>query len=444
MNIFDAEYQNLNLSQKEAVDSIDGPVLVIAGPGTGKTQLLSLRVGNILRLTDTQESSILCLTFTDSGAKNIRARIKTVLGKKNINVNVFTFHGFATEVINQNQEYFFNGLDYRPIDDITCDSFINNIFDNLKPYDSLKTIGIDGNYFYFNDVKSRIKDLKEAGLSPDDFQDILISNKLCLERIKDKFVDIFDCNIKNVKVENVKDLLELLNQISNEINPNHQKSLYDNIHVYSNQMASDIEICLKNSSDNSFTDNPFKVFRDKYSKKVDGKLTLIDEINYQKYQSLSNIYREYQNKLQVFGYYDYQDMILRVLEAFDKYQDLRYKYQEKFLYIMVDEFQDTNGAQMKLVQSIIDTEITENNPNILVVGDDDQAIFKFQKASVEHINRFRSDFQTRIKIITLTDNYRSKQVILDFATDIISNSDNRLAHLEGVNKHIFSKVEYGD
>jgi DNA helicase-2/ATP-dependent DNA helicase PcrA len=447
MDIFESRYNALNQSQKDAVDTIDGPVLVIAGPGTGKTELLSLRAGNILKQTDTPESSILCLTFTQSGSENIKNRIKTILGKKNTGVNVYTFHAFASDIIAQNQEYFFNGIEFSPIDDITADSFLTEIIDNLKPYDPLKTIGIDGNFYYFKGIKDRITDLKGAGLTPDDFDLILDLNKSIIEEISSKFAEVFDGRIETVKIEKINEFLEFLNSVTEKYKHNRQNFSDDIFQLYSSRMANDLVNCLEYLIDNSKKktkkENSLKLFRDRYSKKIGGVITLIDYQNHVKYTSLSNIYRQYQEKLRTSGFYDYQDMILRVIEAFERYPDLKYKYQEKFLYIMIDEFQDTNGAQIKLVESIVDLSINENKPNILVVGDDDQAIFKFQKASVDHINRFRLQYNS-VKIITLTENYRSKQPILDFAQQIISNANNRLADLEGVDKRIISKVDYGN
>src|SRR5665213_226056 len=97
---FKKAYQNLNQKQKQAVDQIDGPVLVIAGPGTGKTQLLSTRVANILRLTDTRAANILCLTFTNKAAGNMAERIMHLAGPEGAKVAVKTFHSFAGEIMN--------------------------------------------------------------------------------------------------------------------------------------------------------------------------------------------------------------------------------------------------------------------------------------------------------------------------------------------------------
>jgi DNA helicase-2/ATP-dependent DNA helicase PcrA len=103
---FSAEYTRLNTEQKKAVDQIEGPVMVIAGPGTGKTQILSARVGKILLETDTAPSNILCLTYTDSGAIAMRRRLLEMIGPDAYKVNISTFHAFCNDVIQENLSLF--------------------------------------------------------------------------------------------------------------------------------------------------------------------------------------------------------------------------------------------------------------------------------------------------------------------------------------------------
>src|SRR3989338_2561330 len=103
-DIFDREYKKLNKAQKEAVDTIDGPVMVVAGPGTGKTQILALRIGNILMKTDTKADGILCLTFTNSAVDAMKHRLRGYLGEAAEDINVFTFHSFGMKVIEKYYE----------------------------------------------------------------------------------------------------------------------------------------------------------------------------------------------------------------------------------------------------------------------------------------------------------------------------------------------------
>src|SRR5687768_1759573 len=109
MTQFSEGYKQLNDAQRAAVDTIDGPVLVIAGPGTGKTQLLSMRAANIVQRTDATPQNILCLTFTESAAANMRQRLIQLMGPEGNKVAVHTFHSFGSEIINRYTEFFYNG-----------------------------------------------------------------------------------------------------------------------------------------------------------------------------------------------------------------------------------------------------------------------------------------------------------------------------------------------
>src|SRR3989338_3023532 len=110
--IFSEEYKKLNKAQKEAVDTIDGPVMVVAGPGTGKTQILALRIGKILLETDTKADGILCLTFTNSAVKAMRERLRKYIGPEASNVKVSTFHSFGMDILDK--YYGVLGLDEKP------------------------------------------------------------------------------------------------------------------------------------------------------------------------------------------------------------------------------------------------------------------------------------------------------------------------------------------
>ena len=165
-NIFENIYNKLNLRQKEAVDTIDGPVMVVAGPGTGKTQILTARIANILIKTDTKADGILSLTFTNSGVFAMKERLRQYIGSEANKVNIFTFHGFGMKII---EEYYsVLGLENTPklIDDkdaIFLFDFIleNHDWDYLKPRSDTSR--------YFNDIKSLISLLKKEGLNPDSF-----------------------------------------------------------------------------------------------------------------------------------------------------------------------------------------------------------------------------------------------------------------------------------
>ncbi|MCA9335203.1 UvrD-helicase domain-containing protein, partial [Candidatus Saccharibacteria bacterium] len=132
---FSGRYKKLNENQRRAVDTIDGPVMVIAGPGTGKTELLAMRAANILKQTDALPENILCLTFTEAGSVAMKKRLTSIIGRDAYNVSVFTFHAFGTDIMGRYREYFYNGADFSAADDLARHRIITDILDSL-PYDN--------------------------------------------------------------------------------------------------------------------------------------------------------------------------------------------------------------------------------------------------------------------------------------------------------------------
>jgi DNA helicase II / ATP-dependent DNA helicase PcrA len=131
-DVFFEEYEKLNDAQKEAVDAIEGPVMVIAGPGTGKTQILTLRIGNILKKTDTPADGILTLTFTENAASNMRKRLLALIGTRAYQVNISTFHSWCDGIINEFPEYFETITQASHINDIEKIDIISKITDGMK------------------------------------------------------------------------------------------------------------------------------------------------------------------------------------------------------------------------------------------------------------------------------------------------------------------------
>ena len=152
---FKKRYQLLNPAQRLAVDTIDGPLMVVAGPGTGKTELLSVRVANILQKTDALPSNILCLTFTDSGAVAMRQRLASLIGPEAYKVSIQTFHSFGSEVINSNGEYFYHGAHFRPADELSSYEILTGLLDKL-PHSSPIVSKMNGSYSHLGDIKRTI------------------------------------------------------------------------------------------------------------------------------------------------------------------------------------------------------------------------------------------------------------------------------------------------
>ena len=140
MQEFEKRYKALNANQKKAVDTLDGPVMVVAGPGTGKTELLGVRVANILQKTDVLPQNILCLTFTDSGTVAMRERLAGLLGPEAYKIAIHTFHSFGSEVINHFGEYFYQGAHFRPADEFASYEILSEILEKLQHDNPLSTL----------------------------------------------------------------------------------------------------------------------------------------------------------------------------------------------------------------------------------------------------------------------------------------------------------------
>ncbi|EDK72663.1 Superfamily I DNA and RNA helicases-like protein [candidate division TM7 genomosp. GTL1] len=179
-NTFASRYATLNAAQKQAVDTIDGPVMVIAGPGTGKTELLSLRVANILQKTDARAQNILCLTFTESGAAAMRKRLLDLMGPEAYHVAIHTFHGFGTEIINSNPNYFYHGAYFRPADELASYEVLQGIFEKL-PHDNPLATRMNEEYTQLKDTQTAISELKRSGLTPDELLKLLDHNDAFIE-----------------------------------------------------------------------------------------------------------------------------------------------------------------------------------------------------------------------------------------------------------------------
>lgn len=423
--VFQQRYSSLNPAQQEAVNTIEGPVLVVAGPGSGKTELLSLRVANILRQTDTLASSILCLTFTDSAAANMQKRLETLIGVEAYRVAIHTFHSFGREIISQNPEYFYKGANYAPADEITQLRILQEIFENLPHTNIFTSFHPEQGFTYIKEAKSRISELKRNGISPEDYRRLLQENKVFLEKATPLIAEVFDARIDAsiyLKIDN------LLAKLTLAIPESERKTAKANgIKSLAKEIIDSLTVALNEAqSSEKPSTKPITAWKQKYLKKNDSKETILkDADRLQKNFDLTDTYEKYLHELHKQGLFDYDDMLLDVVKALTNKPDLRYTLQEKYLYVLVDEFQDTNGVQMNFLDLLLDAELHEGRPNIMAVGDDDQAIYKFQGANIENILGFHQKFRDP-KLIVLTANYRSNQTILDFARNVILQGEDRL------------------
>ncbi len=427
MQEFEKRYKALNANQKKAVDTIDGPVMVVAGPGTGKTELLSVRVANILKKTDTLPQNILCLTFTESGAVAMRERLAGLLGPDAYKVAIHTFHSFGSEIINQFGEYFYQGAHFRPADELSSYQVLTDILQKLS-HDNLLASTMNGDFTYLRDIQTSISELKRSGLTPDEFDKVLGRNDQFISWFQPKLNDTFGAKLSKKTIPLVDSLLGELETYTEEpLELIGYVPLHELIHE-SLRVANEEAV----STDST---KPLSAWKKTYvEKNAEGEPTLKDEKRCRKLHALSAIYYDYLVSMQEHELYDYDDMILRTVHALEVFNELRFSLQETYQYILVDEFQDTNDAQMRLVWNLTNNPTSEGHPNLMVVGDDDQAIYRFQGALLSNI----LDFTTRysdVQIVTLTDNYRSHEDILRVARSIIVQGDERLENtLEGIDK----------
>ncbi|MDB5260347.1 MAG: uvrD [Candidatus Nomurabacteria bacterium] len=407
---FDARYKSLNEGQKKAVDTTDGPVMVIAGPGSGKTELLSLRVGKILKEGRARAYNILCLTFTETAALNMRERLENLIGADAYRVAIYTFHGFCTDIIGRYPEYFFEATHFRPASDLIQSEILKNIFERLEHKHVLGGYHPERGYAYLKEAQGRIKDIKKGGLSPDRFKEILEENEKALVELNKILSEHLPERIGKDSISAFEVMRMEFEKSGTNIGSMYAKSIENALTL--------AEATEKNT--------PLSGWKTEYTgKDEDGNRVFKDFLSLSKLYALVDIYKMYQKALYKEGYFDYEDMILQVVDALSKNETLRTEIEELYHYIMVDEFQDTNNAQLELVKALSSNPVHEGRPNVCVVGDDDQAIYRFQGAEISNIHSF-SELYKDVERIVLIENYRSTQKILDFARAIVTQGVNRL------------------
>lgn len=415
---FDVRYKKLNPGQQQAVDTIDGPVMVVAGPGTGKTELLSMRAANILRQTDALPENILCLTFTDSGSVAMQKRLLDIIGRDAYNVSIYTFHAFGSEVIARYREHFYHGANFQPADEITRHGIITTILQSLTPDNPLKTM-INGEFTTTGAIIAAISDIKRSGLTADELTAILDANDTMLAAAEPILADIFAGRIS-------KGTFEALSVAASQLAAIDEPQPVATIPCLSDVLRRSLQRALQAASEHPKITPPLTEWKKEWlTKNAAGELVLKASQQQVKLRALVDIYRQYLAAMQAAELFDFDDMIAQVVHAIETIPELRFELQEKYQYIMVDEFQDTNLAQMRILHALTDNPANEGNPNLLVVGDDDQAIYGFQGADVGNILAFREHYPAA-QLITLTDNYRSAACILATARQVITQGEERL------------------
>lgn len=416
---FQERYSQLNDAQKQAVDTIDGPVMVVAGPGTGKTELLSVRVANILQKTDTLPENILCLTFTESGQAAMRERLVGIIGKDAYKVAIHTFHSFGSEIMSHNREYFYRNALFEPADDLKQYEVLRGIFEELDFSNPLSSM-MNGEYTHLSDARKVISELKRSSaLTSDELLAVLEQNESSLDVIERALVPILSDRVGKTTADKLREALELVTQHADTVESLHEVTPLARI------IRDSLEAMLEDTISVHPT-KPISAWKSSWFERNDQKeLVFKNRKRLTKLKALSYVYYEYLNRMEKLGLFDYDDMIMQVVHAVEVNDDLKFNLQEKYLYIMVDEFQDTNLAQLRILHSLTDSPVNEGNPNILVVGDDDQAVYGFQGADISNILSFSDTYPSR-RLIVLTNNYRSGATILETSRVVITQGSDRL------------------
>ncbi len=340
---FAEEYEKLNTEQKEAVEALDGPVMVVAGPGTGKTQVLALRILNILDKGVAEAGEVLCLTFTNSGARAMRARLESFIGSEASKIHISTFHAFAGELV----EKYFNYLEFPKMPELLGDDDAVFLIDEILSGNDWEHIRPRTNpEMYFRDLKQLISILKRERISHTEF----------LKQVKDE--------IKN----------------------------------------------LENDEDNISTRGPSA---GKLKKEILNKIESLHRT-----EEVVKFYEIYEQEKKVKGLMDYDDVLEYAVYLVENFDDVRSEIKENNQYVLVDEHQDSSGVQNSFLKAVWQG---DEKPNIFVVGDDRQMIYAFSGANIDYFKEFSHIFG-KAHLITLTENYRSSEKILDLSHSLLKSS----------------------
>jgi len=301
--------EGLNPAQKEAVVTVDGPLLIVAGPGSGKTRVITHRIAYLVREYGISPYNILAMTFTNKAAKEMRERLDRLVGSRSDSLTVGTFHAFCAKLLR-------------------WEGHVMGLGNNYSIYDS-------------DDQTTIIKQAMElADLDP--------------------------------KKNPPRAVISLISKAKSQ--------LWDSA-AFAKQTQN--------------TDNYFE-------------------------ETTARVYRHYEELLTRNNALDFDDLLMKAVYLFENFPDVRKKYQDRYQYVMVDEFQDTNLAQYRLSRLL-----GQAHQNICVVGDPDQSIYSWRAADIRNILSFQSDYPSS-QTITLDQNYRSTATILDAAKKLISVNGQRI------------------
>lgn len=356
-----------NEKQQECIKEINGKIMVLAGPGTGKTFTLINRIKNML-LSKIKPDTILCLTFSDAAANEMRQRLIKELGVVATKVDIFTYHSFCNSIIKTYPNQFELNENVKLINQTVSLELMKRTIDEIQPQSFVSQRS--DKYFYAKDFISHVAKLKSLRISKNDYLNCLNTNPNFRPRLNDLKFEI----LEREKAGNMKN-----------------KTRYQQVEKIEKDIA--------------------------------------------KAQELWDIFEVYKNKMFENNYIDFQDMINFVIDQFETDNLFLQEIANKYKYLMVDEYQDTNSLQNNIIFKLLDE---MENKNIMVVGDDDQIIYGFQGAKLDNVENFLTKYPDT-KVICLNENNRSSQNILDLSYLIINQDNNRLENNKKFNKFNITK-----
>jgi DNA helicase-2/ATP-dependent DNA helicase PcrA len=362
--------ENLNKEQLEAVLHKDGPLLIVAGAGTGKTTVITQKIAYMIEQGWAKSDEVLALTFTEKAAGEMEERVDRLLPIGYLDLWISTFHGFAEKILKA------HGLDIG----LSSDAKLLNEFEQwILIKKNLDKFNLDyyrpaGNQTKFiNALLKHFSRLKDEDISPADYL-----------KYAEGLKEDLDNTLSGTK-----------GKARGATKP-HPKT----------------------------SPHPSPCLPDRQASQGEGEFSKEREINEQetmRINEVANAFHVYQQLLLDEGAMDFGDLINYCLKLFRERPAILEKYRQQFKYVLVDEFQDTNWAQYELVKMLV-----ESRSNLIVVGDDDQSIYRFRGASMSNILQFKKDYP-KSKQTVLVKNYRSRQNILDLSYDFIKlNNPNRL------------------
>ncbi len=358
-----------NEKQKECIENINGTIMVLAGPGTGKTFTLIQRIKSMLQDREILPTNILCLTFSDPAASEMKERLVSQVGKIASGVEINTYHSFCNNIIRQYPSKFELVDDVNLIDDITKNTLMKECLDEFSP--NFLVDKWNNKYFYLNELIRTIDEIKKNRLTKEQFFSNMKTHPAWCKKMEELEIE------KQEREQNNKALKTFMSQ--------------------------------------------------KYEPMVK---------RIEKAKEVWDIFELYSTKMSQQNFIDFNDMVNFVVEAFENDFEFLQKVSKDYQYLFVDEYQDTNLLQNRLIDLIAQGAKTEN---IFVVGDDDQIIFGFQGAKADNLEGFLEKYP-KTKVICLNENNRSTQSILDLSYKVISQDLTRLENNPKFSKHNISKI----